>query len=95
MSYRVTIMPHVSADVDASYYPTPSEPDPPRLVPSAPASGGRVSTRTPPLFSGESKEWVPSCLYPSEFCGAEKLGWIDLQSFGEPNYLPVGHAPDL
>ena len=95
MSYRVTIMPHVSADVDASYYTTPSEPDPTRLVPSAPASWRRVSTRTPPLFSGESKEWVPEPWYPSEFCGAEKLGWIDLQSFGEPNQLPVGHAPNL
>ena len=48
-----------------------------------------------PLFFGESKEWVPGPRYPSEFCGAEKLGRIDLQSFGEPNQLPVGHAPNL
>ena len=37
----------------------------------------------------------PRALYPSEFCGAEKLGRIDLQSFGEPNQLPVGDAPNL
>ncbi len=60
LSYRVKIMPHVSVEVDASYHTTPSELKPPRLVPSAPASWQRVSTRTPPLvFCRNSQNGSP------------------------------------
>ena len=52
--------PHVSAGGDAFGHPTPSDLDPPRLVPSTPASWLRVSTRTPPFVFYVTFERVPA-----------------------------------
>jgi hypothetical protein len=74
----------------APCHPLPlSELNPVSLVPSTPASWGRVSTWTPPPSSVKSAEWVPCPLYPIRILRDEAV------RRGQPGgYRPVAPPPD-
>ena len=69
LSYRVTIMPHVSVEVDAFRYPHPFRT---QTATTGSIGTGQLAaglyTDPTPLFSGGIHRMGPRALYPSEFC---------------------------
>ena len=69
LSYRVTIMPHVSVEVDAFRYlhPFRTQTATTGSIGTGQLAAGLYTDPTPCVLQ-EFTEWVPGPRYPSEFC---------------------------